>query len=50
MLNLDARRTPTWSLRAVKPLTVAPSVDDDSIGTRCHYFIVKGRIRWATFD
>lgn len=47
MLNLDARRKPTWSLRNGKPLTLNPSIDERRPGKRCHYFIRAGRVQWA---
>ncbi len=46
MLNLDRRRVPAWSMISERPLTLSPSVDDCAIG-RCHFFIRKGKIKWA---
>ena len=50
MLNLDNSRYPVWSVTSRKPLTIHPSVDDLSVGRQCHFFIRRGRIRWANSD
>jgi hypothetical protein len=47
MLNLDARRRPVWTLRASRPLTLHPSVNELRAGTRCHYFVRSGKVHWA---
>jgi len=47
MLNTDHNRLPHWTLRQVRPLTIAPSIDSRGERRRCHYFIRKGRIEWA---
>jgi hypothetical protein len=47
MLNLERTRRPSWELMSSRPLTVRPSVDYRGPDRRCHYVIVKGRIRWA---
>jgi hypothetical protein len=48
LLNLDPRRRPAWRVNRLRPLTIAPSVDDVTSARRCHFFIREGRIRWAT--
>lgn len=50
MLNLDLRRQPRWTVETFRPLTLRPSVDDDSYGTACHYRILAGKIRWVGRD
>jgi hypothetical protein len=47
MLNLDGRRRPAWRVDRLRPLTIAPSIDDVTTVRRCHFFIRDGRIRWA---
>lgn len=47
MVNLDPRRPPAWVMRATKPLTLSPSIDEKRSSTRCHYFIRGGRVHWA---
>lgn len=50
MLNLDNSRYPFWSVTSKRPLTIRPSVDDIAMGRQCHFFIRRGRIRWASSD
>ena len=50
MVNLDDSRRPTWSVTSIEPLTIHPSIDDISAGRHCHFFIRKGRIKWANFS
>lgn len=47
LLNLNPNVRPSWSVRARKPLTVSPSIDELRGGKRCHYFIRGGHIDWA---
>ena len=47
MLSLDSARKPRWDIRGRFLLTVSPSVNDRTLGTRCHYFIRNGRTAWA---
>jgi hypothetical protein len=47
MVSLDSARRPRWSIRGAFVLSVSPSVDDRTLGTRCHYFIRNGRTVWA---
>jgi len=47
MLNLNARRSPNWKLKRMKPITLLPSIDQKRGDERCHYFITRGRIQWA---
>ena len=50
MLNLDHRRRPHWQIGPDRALTLKPSVDDHSNGTRCHYFVRNGRIQWVGYN
>ncbi len=47
MVNLDTRRHPTWRLVSTSPLTVRPSLDITQAGTRCHFTIISGTVRWV---
>ncbi|MBN9605805.1 MAG: hypothetical protein J0G30_04270 [Actinomycetales bacterium] len=46
VLNLDLGRWPSWRIASAIPLTIQPSVDEESSVGRCHYFVRKGRVRW----
>lgn len=50
MVNLDDSRRPSWRITSIKPLTIHPSIDDVTTGRHCHFFIRRGRIRWAEFN
>ena len=50
MVNLDGSRRPAWSVTSTKPLTIHPSIDDIYEGQQCHFFVRRGRIRWANSD
>lgn len=50
MINLDSRRRPSWSIAAMKPLTIRPSLDDVTDDRRCHFFITKGKTVWVPND
>ena len=47
MVNLDKSRRPAWDIASVKPLSIHPSIDDITGDRQCHFFIRRGRIRWA---
>jgi hypothetical protein len=47
LINLDNRRRPAWRLVRTRPLTIRPSIDITQDGTRCHFIITDGKIRWA---
>lgn len=47
LVNLDSRRRPSWRLVSSKPLTIRPSLDITQAGTRCHFTITSGTVRWA---
>jgi Family of unknown function (DUF6527) len=47
MLNLDPRRRPHWAVTQDKPLTIRPSIDDQTSERRCHFVVREGRIRWV---
>src|SRR6266542_3670497 len=37
MLNLSASRNPWWKVQDYDPLTVWPSIDDETLERRCHF-------------
>jgi hypothetical protein len=47
MVSLDKKHYPHWSIQNDKKLTISPSVDYQTTGRRCHYFIKRGKIVWA---
>lgn len=47
MVNADPARRPHWTLNALAPLTIYPSIDYHGSQRRCHYFIRGGRIVWT---
>ena len=47
LLNLSNRRRPFWTIEAEHMLTLRPSIDAHHGGTRCHFWISRGRIKWA---
>ncbi|MYS04971.1 hypothetical protein GTW71_00545 [Streptomyces sp. SID6041] len=47
LLNLNPSIHPNWTVKASKPLTVTPSIDEQRGGKRCHYFIRDGCIEWT---
>ena len=47
LVNLDSRRRPVWRLSSASPLTIRPSLDITQAGTRCHFTITSGKVRWA---
>lgn len=47
LVNLDSRRHPAWRLVSASPLTIRPSLDIAQAGTRCHFTITSGTVRWA---
>ena len=48
MINLDRTRHPFWRLDSQKPLSIRPSIDSLTSERRCHFFIRRGKVRWAT--
>ena len=47
MLNLDRRRTPSWTVANTRWLTICPSIDAHGPARRCHYFIRQGTVSWV---
>lgn len=47
LVNLDSSRRPAWRLVSASPLTIRPSLDTTQTGTRCHFTITSGKVRWA---
>jgi hypothetical protein len=47
MLNADSNRSPYWTLKSLRRLTIFPSIDFRSTRRRCHYSIRDGRVVWA---
>jgi hypothetical protein len=47
MLNLDRRRSPSWTVTNTRRLTIKPSVDAYRPERRCHYFVRQGKVKWA---
>lgn len=50
MLNLLPSRTPRWAIALEAPLTLSPSVDDETDARRCHYYLTQGRVVWVKND
>ena len=47
LVNLDPRRRPFWRLsRGPHGPSVSPSIDYRVPGSRCHFVVRDGRIRW----
>lgn len=47
MVTLDPSHQPHWTVTGSLFLTLWPSVDDRTAGTRCHYIIRNGRTLWT---
>jgi hypothetical protein len=47
MLSLSSGSSRRWHLEAMKPITLAPSIDSWHAGVRCHYFIRNGKVLWV---
>ena len=47
MLNLSTRRRPYWTIGEGSKLTVYPSIDAFHAAGRCHFWMRRGRVRWA---
>jgi len=50
MLNLDQARKPRWTLAALRPLSIEPSIDDRTPQRRCHFFLRRGKPHWVNDD
>ena len=50
MVNLDRARRPFWSVDALNPLSIRPSIDDTTVERRCHFRVCGGRISWVGYD
>ncbi len=47
MVTLDPRHDPHWTLFDEHRLTVGPSFDYRAPDRSCHFFIHRGRVKWA---
>jgi hypothetical protein len=47
MLNLSTRRRPYWIIQEESKLTLYPSIDAVHVGSRCHFWIRRGHLKWA---
>ena len=47
LVNLDISRSPFWRIESTRPLSIRPSIDDSARGRRCHFFVRRGKIKWA---
>ncbi|MGW1341372.1 DUF6527 family protein [Kribbella sp. NPDC002412] len=47
MLNLSTRRRPYWTIHDRATLTLRPSIDATHNGSRCHFWLRRGHLRWA---
>ena len=47
MLNLDVSHFPHWDILDAARLTLSPSIDFNSPGRRCHFFIRQKKIMWT---
>lgn len=47
LLNLSATRRPHWTVNSEGLLTIAPSIDAIHRGSRCHFWIRRGKVRWT---
>ncbi|MEU0879531.1 DUF6527 family protein [Lentzea sp. NPDC005914] len=47
MLNLSTSRRPCWRINSEQPFTLYPSVDATHSGGRCHFWVRRGRLKWA---
>ena len=47
MVNLNAARSPFWTIESRKPLSIYPSIDSVASMGRCHFTILNGKTRWA---
>ena len=50
LVNLDRSRLPVWTIDSIKPLTIRPSIADITFDRQCHFWVRRGRIRWAYPD
>jgi Family of unknown function (DUF6527) len=48
LLNTDIARLPYWVVTIKGALTISPSIDFFEGKRRCHYFVKKGRVVWAS--
>jgi hypothetical protein len=48
MLNLDRRRSPSWAITDQRRLTIKPSIDARRPGGWCHYFVLRGKVKWVS--
>lgn len=46
MVTLDPAHRRHWRISRAKKLTITPSIDYQTDVRRCHFYVIKGRIRW----
>jgi hypothetical protein len=47
LLNLSFARRPRWVVETSDLLSLSPSVDTLHCGSRCHFWIKRGAVRWV---
>lgn len=47
LLNLSPSRRPRWTVLDQQLLTVTPSIDALHCGSRCHFWIRRGKLTWV---
>src|SRR5450756_1039492 len=47
LIRLGATHHPHWLLDTSQHASLMPSVDSHDGGHRCHFWLTKGKIRWA---
>lgn len=47
LVPLSQSRHPHWTVDGSKHPSLRPSVDSHDSGDRCHFWLARGRIRWA---
>jgi hypothetical protein len=50
LLPLDRRRKTHWRLETKRFASLFPSVDSYEAGTRCHFWLRNGLVRWKRDD
>ena len=47
MLNLSTGRRPYWTIHDRVRLTLHPSIEATHNGSRCHFWLRRGHLKWA---
>lgn len=50
LVNLDRARAPFWQIDSRRPLSIRPSIDYITPERRCHFTILRGKIKWAIYE